>query len=193
MNGRRFDRMTAALAAGHDPRRAPSRSAADSAAICLFDFAASVRRGPEAGTTLAGVLALGAGPSGEIDAGGFVPLADGKPGDRLAVVGQTVGRAISLLFRLPSGNALYGVGTLEYALAECTGAAGGPFVGPLPGDGGDWEGKQPLVIVRPEKETCSTLTCGNCRGCANAAYGFPGESSDQVTAACRASLPLGGV
>lgn len=117
--------------------------------ICLVPFEATVRQGPDAGTAYTGLLALTADASGAVR-GTLVPSALATPTAAskagIGVVGQTAGRAINLLFATGGGRDLYGVGVLERPLAECTGAMGGPFVGPDPGDAGDWRAQaQPLT------------------------------------------------
>ena len=103
--------------------------------VCVVPFEAVVRHGPSAGLTLRGTLAVRVDPSGRIDDG--VLLQSGGP--NVGVVGHATGRAIILLFQLEDRHNLYGVGTLEHDIRECRGAMGGPFVGPLAGDSGDWE------------------------------------------------------
>src|SRR5690349_3613806 len=74
---------------------------------CVLPFEAAVRRGPDAGLALDGLLALAIGPTGAVDHGVLV-----RPdGTQAAVVGQVTGRAVNLLFTLADGRAIYGVGT----------------------------------------------------------------------------------
>jgi hypothetical protein len=58
----------------------------------------------------------------------------------IAAAGQVNGRAIHLVFAAGEGKYIFGVGTLVSKLANdtCGVALGGPFVGPEPGDAGDW-------------------------------------------------------
>ncbi len=112
-----------------------------------------MRQGPSAGTVYDGVLALRVGQAGSIDDG--VLVVDGETA--IPVVGQATGRAINLLFSMEDAPPLYGVGTLENDISQCTGQMGGPFAGPQPGDGGDWAG-----IVNPDQDAI----CDAClRGC----------------------------
>jgi hypothetical protein len=76
---------------------------------------------------------------GSVDQGALVT----GPGDATSVVGQVDGRAVNLLFTVGDGRYLYGVGVAERSFAEgaqqaVDGRMGGPFVGPLVGDTGDW-------------------------------------------------------
>jgi hypothetical protein len=73
------------------------------------------------------------------------------------VVGQSTGRAINLLFTVGDGQYLFGVGTMEHDLATCDGAMGGPFVGPQPGDAGDWE-----LIASSQTGLDANDICGAC-------------------------------
>jgi hypothetical protein len=130
----------------------PATGGAD---VCLVPFEATVRSGPDAGTAYAGALALAATADGSVR-GLLVPTATaagtpvaGKP-QGIRVVGQTQGRAINLLFVVGDGQELYGVGTMEHDLATCDGAMGGPFVGPQPGDAGDW-GVQQIPLTGCQK------------------------------------------
>ena len=100
----------------------------------LVPFEIAVRQGPNAGLLLEGGLALTIAPSGAIDEGSFT-LDDGSV---IAVVGQTTGRALNLIFDLRERGLAYGVGTAVFDPRQATGPMGGPFVGPAAGDLGDW-------------------------------------------------------
>jgi hypothetical protein len=114
-----------------DEANATSRS--DS--MCVQPFEIAIHQGPSAGLVLQGMLALQVKKDGRIDNGVFV-LPDGS---RLTVVGQTHGRAVHLLVDRGDGQFIFGVGTGQQAIRECTGPVGGPAVGPLPGDSGAWD------------------------------------------------------
>lgn len=114
--------------------------------LCLFPFEATVRRGPDAGLSLDGLLALGLTPAGAVDHGQLVQ-ADGTT---VPVVGQVTGRAVNLLFQVGTGQTVYGVGTAAQDLRTACAALmtkhlyapmpplGGPLVGPKGDDSGDW-------------------------------------------------------
>ena len=106
--------------------------------ICIAQFEATVRQGPDAGTAYVGTLAIGIWPSGAIDEG-VMAMDDGTS---ISVVGQAEGHAVNLLFTVADGQYLFGVGTSESNLADCNGVLegtmGGLFVGPQPGESGDW-------------------------------------------------------
>lgn len=109
--------------------------------ICTSAFEATVHQGPSAGLALTGTLNIVVKDDGALD--GQLTLADGS---HIATVGQANGRAINLMLTTPAGQAIFGVGTAAQPISQCGGLLGGPFVGPQPGDSGDW------VIEGEEKE-----------------------------------------
>lgn len=110
-----------------------NRDAKDSATACSLDFAASVNSGPSVGTELAGTLRLDLSADGTL-AGELT----GEDGSTVDVVGSADGYAINLAFTLAEDAIIFGVGTSDMPVAECTGTFGGPFTGPQEGDSGDW-------------------------------------------------------
>ncbi len=111
--------------------------------VCMRQFEMTVRQGPSAGLQLAGTLVLNVEPSGSINKGSLVL----ESGGEVRVTGQVTGRAINLLFDIGDGRLLFGVGTLENYISLCTGAMGGPLVGPRPGDLGDWAASDGQIII----------------------------------------------
>ncbi|MCL4302995.1 MAG: hypothetical protein KJ077_45330 [Anaerolineae bacterium] len=100
---------------------------------CTGDFEATVYQGPSAGLSLIGPLAL------EVDAtGNLTGALTTNNGTFVQVTGQAVGRSINLVFNLGEDKRIFGVGSLENDIRDCTGLSGGPFTGPEPGDSGDW-------------------------------------------------------
>jgi hypothetical protein len=155
MDNHRFDAVAKTLAAGTSRRSmvkrlgvggvaaalvgATGRSVAraqDSATgeLCLIPFEMAVRQGPSAGTKFSGVLAVKTDQEGRVD-GTFV-----AGGGALATVaGQATGRAVTLVFDLGQNGVVYGVGGGDADFSSCRmRSLGGPLVGPLPGDAGDW-------------------------------------------------------
>ncbi len=115
--------------------------AAPSNAACMVErFEATVREGRSTGTTYVGRLTLEADEEGGLT--GLLAPSDGSANIR--VVGQADGHAINLAFDLGTDGAggrqqyLFAVGTLWNSFGQCSGAMGGPFVGPLAGDSGEW-------------------------------------------------------
>lgn len=101
---------------------------------CNGQFEATVRQGPDRSQVLLkGALRLQISPSGSLSGS----LASQK-GAAVNVSGQANGQAINLFFDLGGGKRFFGVGTAEHEVRLCRGAMGGPFVGPRPGDSGDW-------------------------------------------------------
>jgi hypothetical protein len=113
----------------------PSTTTASAAAACTISgFEATVRKGLSAGTSFAGSLALQEDDDGALT--GTFDSTDGKLSAQ--VVGQANGHAINLAIDLGNRQHLFVVGTMWSTFAGCTGAMGGPFVGPQIGDIGDW-------------------------------------------------------
>ncbi len=116
-------------------------SAAPASATCTVTrFEATVRDGKSTGTTYSGRLTLDA----DVDGGLTGVLAPSDGSASIRVVGQADGRSINLAFDLGTDNTggnqqyLFAVGTLWNPFGQCSGAMGGPFVGPLDGDSGEW-------------------------------------------------------
>jgi hypothetical protein len=120
---------------------------AQSPVTCIWPFEATVRQGPNTGTTLLGDLTVDIAEDGALS--GTLATQDNQS---LAVVGQIVGRAVSLGFELQApaadvtGMYVFGTGTAWQPVSpdtDCGGILGGTFAGPQPGDMGDW-----LVCVK---------------------------------------------
>lgn len=106
-------------------------------APCVFPFAASVRQGPSAGTTLLGYMVLQSDAAGATQ-GVFFTYDD----QMIGVSGTLTGQAVNLIFTPSEGTYIFGVGTSAVDLATCHGPfnapMGGSLVGPAEGDLGDW-------------------------------------------------------
>ncbi|HMN30029.1 MAG TPA: hypothetical protein PKE45_17890, partial [Caldilineaceae bacterium] len=102
---------------------------------CLIDFEATVRQGPSSGVALRGIFDFKVDEAGVL----YDKLMQEDHGEILAA-GQVNGRAINLIFDLGDEQLLFGVGTAQARIANdtCGLVLGGPFVGPAPGDNGDW-------------------------------------------------------
>jgi hypothetical protein len=115
---------------------------AQDALRCIWPFEATVRQGPNTGTALVGDLTVDIGADGALT--GTLATQDSQ---MLNVVGQVVGRAVSLGFELQAPSAgvtgmyVFGTGTAWQPVSpetNCGGMLGGTFAGPQPGDIGDW-------------------------------------------------------
>ncbi|MEA2595561.1 MAG: hypothetical protein QOF01_2030 [Thermomicrobiales bacterium] len=113
-------------------------------ARCVVAFEAAIRQGPSAGMVYQGILRLPLEADSAIDHGTLI-VGVGEDDDapqlsEVPVVGQASGRAVNLLITVGDGQYVYGIGTFEHPVGRCQGRMGGPLVGPLPGDAGDWVG-----------------------------------------------------
>jgi hypothetical protein len=115
---------------------------------CTWKFEATVRVGPNTGTSFAGTLTV------EIDKHGALsgPLTT-TDDQAIPMVGQVTGRAINLAFELQKpegetpGRYLFGTGTAWTPIASAIqygGVMGGTFAGPDEGNIGDWFTPNPL-------------------------------------------------
>ena len=115
---------------------------------CNVPFEATVRQGASSGTDLKGTLQATIDATGALT-GNVVIDADTS----FPVYGQVNGRAINMALDLSTakhpGVYVFGVGTAIDPIqsATCGTALGGPFVGPTPGDSGDWLAGGSLAIV----------------------------------------------
>lgn len=105
----------------------------DSGSECSIAFAATVNAGPSLGTELLGTLRFRIDPAGALE--GELETEDGTS---IPVTGSADMNAINLAFALGEDQTIFGVGTSDQPVAECTGTFGGPFTGPAEGDSGDW-------------------------------------------------------
>ncbi len=111
----------------------PALTASDEAITCQGAFEATVHRGPDTGLSLVGGLTIEIELSGELD--GVLVLQNGS---QVPVTGEINRQKIKLEFDLGDGTVIRGKGKLDNRDQRCTGATGGTFVGPNPGDRGDW-------------------------------------------------------
>jgi hypothetical protein len=102
---------------------------------CLIDFEAAVRQGPSSGLALKGVFDFKVNESGVLH--GVLLQSDQT---EIVTGGQVNGRAIHLIFVVGENKFVFGVGTTlkQIENEDCGVVLGGPFVGPEPGDAGDW-------------------------------------------------------
>lgn len=101
---------------------------------CTFPFHAAVSQGTDAGFSLSGQFQLPLTPDGAY-AGVLVE----DDGTQIPVVGQVIGRSMTVLFDLGQGRLLSGLGTADSAIEDCGFLQLlGPFVGPSLDDGGAW-------------------------------------------------------
>ena len=129
------------------PQTAPTQAQGTSR-TCMASFEFALTEGPSAPLTILGMLTLNIS-----DSGAFTGTLEGYEGklvtkgkaslpNRLSVMGQANGHAISMMISLPGGKKIYGTGASEGSLSTCNGKLkgdmGGPAVGPAVGDQGDW-------------------------------------------------------
>lgn len=172
MDPHRFDRLSRAFADGLTRRQMVGGLGAGGLAAalfgsrvgaaqsgdvrtCTYDFTATIDIGPgsHAKNTrdVVGELRLTIGPDGAIDQGTLV----GGDGAESAVVGQAVGRAISLRISVAANQTLVAVGTAQFPVVGCKGPMGGPLTGPRRHDVGDWSaapkksGPSPTPVSTP--------------------------------------------
>lgn len=117
---------------------------------CMIDFEATVRQGPSKGVTLKGIFDFKVDEQGTL----YGKLLQADQSQVLAA-GQVVGRAIHLVFAVSKEQDVFGVGTAKTTINNdtCGVALGGPFVGPAPGDSGDWLARKRTV------NPASTIAC----------------------------------
>lgn len=102
---------------------------------CRFPFDGTVYRGPDAGLRLSGELTLTIGAGGDTTG-----VLVGATGQQTRMVGQVLGRSLTVLFALGGGRFLSGLGTADSPIAGCAFTVlFGPFVGPRPDDSGTWD------------------------------------------------------
>jgi hypothetical protein len=118
---------------------------AQSAAL-EFAFEGRVTKGPSAGTTLAGNLALTPAEDGTV--AGALTLADGTA---VPVTGRLAGTNLTVTFDLGNGAFIFGIGR-----ATESGAFKGPFLGPQDGDQGRWVAK-PAGAENPEPDPATEV------------------------------------
>jgi hypothetical protein len=162
--------LLAAVGLGRPRAAAQETATATAAEDVPFNggFRAEIYQGPSTGLTLVGRLDLTMDEAGRLS-GEFVPDAgEATPGAAaeetptaaasVPVTGQLSGVAINLVFYLPEGKRIFGVGTLGEDPATGDWIAGGPLVGPEPGDSGDWD-----ICLRCSyiggKLVCTQITC----------------------------------
>lgn len=104
---------------------------------CVLDFEATVHQGPSTGLSLNGELTLEIEQSGSIR--GQLTTMDNL---EIRITGQAIGQSLDLLFYVDKDTYIFGTGVAEMAVHHCWGVFGGPFVGPQPGDNGDWLGRE---------------------------------------------------
>ncbi|MCC7535142.1 MAG: hypothetical protein IT379_02945 [Deltaproteobacteria bacterium] len=129
-------RTTSPDGGGMDGAARPVIEPAVADGACLAGFEAAVRSGPNAGTTLVGLLVFRADPSGVIR-DGLLHTIDGL---RVEVEGNVDGRDVEMTFTLPDGRRLMGTGAFERDGGTCVGQLAGPLTGPDADDRGDWLG-----------------------------------------------------
>lgn len=123
---------------------------------CLVDFEATVRQGPSSGVSLKGVFDFKVDETGSL----YGKLLQGDQSEVLAA-GQVIGRAIHLVFAVSKDQDVFGVGTAKTKINNdtCGIALGGPFVGPTPGDSGDWLARK--RGVNPSSTPSCDIGCGD--------------------------------
>ncbi len=124
---------------------------------CLIDFEATVRQGPSSGLALKGSFDFKVRESGFL----YGTLLQGDQPE-IQVGGQVNGRAINLIFVVGENKYIFGVGTTLSPIKneECGMVLGGPFVGPEPGDAGDWLAFGKVDAPSSAPPGCDVIRCG---------------------------------
>jgi hypothetical protein len=125
----------AAASAGATHHAVPSAAGRSTLNCTTRRFAATIRRGPDAGRSFKGTLVFTVTPSGKV---GGTLLARHKGSLRaLPFTGSVSGRSFKLTFERPYGT-ITGVGTARHIIRRCKDIPrGGTLTGPH-GDKGDW-------------------------------------------------------
>lgn len=121
--------------------------------VAHLDFAAQIRRGPNAGTTYCGRLRLPISRDGAIEHGSWFAAGAGGATNDIPVIGTVIGSAINLLIVVGCGGIVYATGMLDRSAGEAAGTYRGQCVGPEADDLGAWTG--------------SILSPGGCRSAAD--------------------------
>ena len=161
MDANRFDELSRALAARSNRREAVRRGGVLAAVAgafglggaralaqddeeeretrrCEIAFRSVVVVGPNEEATFEGLLTLQIGEDGTIDRG-TLETEGPRP---YRVVGQAVGRALSLRIEIDDDRALALSGVGERDVRDCRGKLSGTFAGPEFGDLGTWEAER---------------------------------------------------
>ena len=142
----------------------PESTAEAKTTTCNVPFEAMVRQGPSSGTDFKGTLQVTIDTTGAIKGNLVIDANTGFP-----VYGQVNGRAINLALNLRTTQKpdvyVFGVGTVIDPIQSktCGTILGGPFVGPMPGDRGDWDSTCGGVFTTklPSSTKCSDITDKN--------------------------------
>lgn len=113
---------------------------------CESEFTAAVYQGPSTGFRLQGELVTTIDLFGKITA-----TLIQENGSEVIATGQAHGQAINLVFFVNEELRMYGVGTADNDINVCRGEMGGPLIGPLPGDSGDWASIRVKIVAPPER------------------------------------------
>ncbi len=125
-----------AVSAAPAPQTTPDSTAfAADMTECVGGFAMTVRNGTNTSKSFGGVLRLRANSAGDLRESELA--IDG--GGTAKVTGTVTGQAVAMVFDLGNNTVMFGVGVMQKSLAECSGIAAGPFVGPEKDDRGDWD------------------------------------------------------
>jgi hypothetical protein len=125
-----------ALVATYHARALASTPASRTSPAALTEtapFEAAVYAGPDKGLSLSGTLTLQATKTGAL-ARLLIP----RRAEPVQISGQVNGDAVNLVFYLGGSKHVFGVGTIGQDPQTKQWVAGGPLVGPGPGDSGDW-------------------------------------------------------
>jgi hypothetical protein len=126
-----------------------------------YDFTATVRTGPSAGTELHGDLML-IQTSDPNHANGimYVPASGTTPEQSIPTSANKVGSTIDLTFTMPDGRLIKGTGPFTGDFTTGQGTINGALTGPGTGDGGDWAGKlRPCTPFQRERCTEGFYKC----------------------------------
>lgn len=123
----------------------------DEGLVCVSEFRADVRQGPDAGLALTGMLVLGPQQGAEVPA--VLQTRDGDV-EMSAAIGED---GLELTFFLPGGE-IVGTDPSVTDLGACPDLLLGDFAGPVAGDVGDWAGD--VTVTGPGGTTYTTTFDG---------------------------------
>lgn len=126
-----------------------------------YDFTATVRSGPSAGTELHGDLILI--PTTDANSANgimYIPASGTAPEQSIRTSAVKTGSTIDLTFTLADGRTMKGSGPFAGDFTNGQATIDGMLTGPASGDGGDWAGKlRPCTPFQRERCTEGFYKC----------------------------------
>lgn len=129
-------------------------TATAASAACSYDFSATVRSGPAAGTEVAGALYISR-TTDDAFMGSLRPRDGSAP---LTVGGHLAAGQMTLQIQLADGRTMTGSGAYAGAFEACQMNLAGELTGPSAGDTGDWLSQR--ILCNARCNTCIDNACG---------------------------------